>query len=84
MIASMTGFARVQGEHGGNFWVWEVKSVNARGLDIRVRLPSGHDVVETVVREEIVKRFRRGSFNVSLNLRRIAGEDMAQINRPLL
>ena len=84
MIASMTGFARVQGEHGGNFWVWEVKSVNARGLDIRVRLPSGHDVVETAVREEIVKRFRRGSFNVSLNLRRIAGEDMAQINRPLL
>ena len=84
MIASMTGFGRVQGEHGGDFWVWEVKSVNARGLDVRVRLPSGHDAIETAVREEIVKRFRRGSFNVSLNLSRGEGEDMPQINRPLL
>ena len=52
----MTGFARVQGEHGGDSWVWEVKSVNARGLDVRVRLPSGHYAVETAVREGIAKR----------------------------
>ena len=80
----MTGFARVQGEHGGDSWVWEVKSVNARGLDVRVRLPSGHDAVETVVREGIAKRFRRGAFNVALNLTRREGEEALQVDRGLL
>ena len=84
MIASMTGFARVQGEHGGDSWVWEVKSVNARGLDVRVRLPSGHDAVETAVREGIAKRFRRGAFNVALNLTRGEGEEALQVDRGLL
>ena len=84
MIASMTGFARVQGEHGGDSWVWEVKSVNARGLDVRVRLPSGHDAVETAVREGIAKRFRRGAFNVALNLTRREGEEALQVDRGLL
>lgn len=84
MIASMTGFARVQGEHDGDSWVWEVKSVNARGLDVRVRLPSGHDTVETAVREAIAKRFRRGAFNVSLNLTRGQGEGSLQVDRALL
>ena len=80
----MTGFARVQGEHGGDSWVWEVKSVNARGLDVRVRLPSGHDAVETAVREGIAKRFRRGAFNVALNLTRREGEEALQVDRGLL
>ena len=80
----MTGFARVQGEHGGDSWVWEVKSVNARGLDVRVRLPSGHDAVETAVREGIAKRFRRGAFNAVLNLTLGKGEEALQVDRGLL
>lgn len=84
MIASMTGFARTQGEHGGDTWIWEVKSVNARGLDVRVRLPSAHGPVETAVREAIAKRFRRGAFNISLNLTREQGEDSLQVDRTLL
>ena len=41
MIASMTGFARASGTTGPVQWLWEVKSVNGRGLDIRVRVPGG-------------------------------------------
>ena len=84
MIASMTGFACTEGEHGGDTWVWELKSVNARGLDVRVRLPSAHDTVEAAVREAIAKRFRRGAFNISLNLTREQGEDSLQVDRTLL
>jgi uncharacterized protein (TIGR00255 family) len=84
VIASMTGFSRVRGQHGEDAWVWELKSVNARGLDIRVRLPSGHDEVETAVREAISKRFRRGSFFASFNLQRLDGEAPLEIDRDLL
>lgn len=84
MIASMTGFARARGEQGGDSWVWEVKSVNARGLDIRVRLPAGNDEVETRVREVVSRRFKRGSFSANLNLQRAEGVSAYQVNRALL
>lgn len=84
MIASMTGFSRVRGQHDEDAWVWELKSVNARGLDIRVRLPSGHDEVETAVREAISKRFRRGSFFASFNLQRSDGDAPLEVDRELL
>lgn len=84
MIASMTGFARARGQHGDDAWVWELKSVNARGLDMRVRLPSGHDEVETAVREAVSKRFRRGSFFASFNLQHTGSEASLQVNRELL
>ncbi|NKB58927.1 MAG: YicC family protein [Alphaproteobacteria bacterium] len=80
----MTGFARARGHHGDDAWVWEIKSVNARGLDIRVRLPSGQDEVETAIRDAIAKRFRRGSFFASLNSQRSEGDTPLQINRELL
>ncbi len=84
MIASMTGFSRTRGEHGADSWVWEVKSVNARGLDIRVRLPSGHEDVETAIRDAIAKRFRRGSIFASLSLQRAGIDEVLQVDRALL
>jgi len=82
--ASMTGFARARGLHGEESWAWEVKSVNARGLDIRTRLPAGHDEVDAAIRDAIAKRFRRGSFFASLNLQRSESEGAYQVNRLLL
>ncbi|MDQ2804860.1 MAG: hypothetical protein M3Y41_20105, partial [Pseudomonadota bacterium] len=38
-LASMTGFARAEGSVGSTTWVWELRSVNGRGLDLRLRLP---------------------------------------------
>lgn len=72
-IASMTGFARQESAADaapaggpGPTWVWEAKSVNNRGLDIRCRLPSGFDRLEIAVRRLAQARFTRGSLQLSL------------------
>ena len=49
-LSSMTGFARGQGVAGAYAWSWEIKSVNAKGLDLRLRLPPGWDAVEVPAR----------------------------------
>ena len=50
-LSSMTGFARSEGSHAGASWHWEVRSVNGRGLELRLRLPPGFEVLEPRVRE---------------------------------
>ena len=45
-ISGMTGFARAEGEHAGQRWIWELRSVNGRGLDLKLRLPPGFDALE--------------------------------------
>ncbi len=80
----MTGFAREEGEHGEFAWRWEVRSVNNRGLDIRVRMAPGHESFEITVRDRLGKRFKRGSFNVSFNLTRTPGLTGYRLNEPLL
>jgi len=79
-VASMTGFARATGEKGPWQWAWEIKSVNARALDIRFRTPPGHDRVEMAGREAVSKAFKRGSFNLSLSAQRT---DAGQTERPM-
>jgi len=69
-LASMTGFARALGQQDGWQWTWEIKSVNARSLDVRMRLPSGNDRLEMAAREAAAKRFKRGSLNFNLTLNR--------------
>ena len=67
---SMTGYARAEGSEGALAWTWEAKSVNGRGLEIRCRLPAGHDALEIPAREAATKRFKRGSLNLALAVRR--------------
>jgi len=69
-LASMTGFARTNGALGGVSWVWELRSVNGRGLDLRFRLPPGHDGLELQLREAAQRQLRRGSVTATLTLRR--------------
>ncbi|MBZ8131729.1 YicC/YloC family endoribonuclease [Afifella sp. IM 167] len=66
-IQSMTGFARHAFDAGGTRFVWELKSVNARGLEIRFRLPPGFDGLEPSAREATRKRLTRGSCYFSLS-----------------
>ena len=54
-IASMTGFARGAGNQGDHAWVWEARSVNGRGLDVRVRVPPGYDALEQPARADAVE-----------------------------
>jgi len=65
-IASMTGFARAEAMSGGRHWVWELRSVNGRGLDIRCRLPAGYDALDSNVRVAVAERCRRGNVSATL------------------
>jgi uncharacterized protein (TIGR00255 family) len=67
MTNSMTGFAAAKGESGGWNWAWDIRSVNARGLDIRMRLPDWIEGLEPALRPMIQKALARG--NVSLSLK---------------
>jgi len=65
-LVSMTGFADAQGAREGARWRWEAKSVNGRGLDLRLRMPPGFDGIEPAARVLANERFRRGSIQVAL------------------
>jgi uncharacterized protein (TIGR00255 family) len=67
-LSSMTGFAESSGGHGGVAWRWEVKSVNGRGLDLRLRTPPGLDGIEAPARKLATARFTRGSLQIGLTV----------------
>jgi len=67
-LSSMTGFARAEGVHEGWRFVWEVRSVNGRGLEWRSRLPPGFDVLEPMLRNAAKDKLSRGSLNIGLTL----------------
>ena len=83
-INSMTGFARAEGAQDGYSWSWELRSVNARNLDVRFRLPSGLDRLEPRLRQAVGERFRRGNLNASLSLARAEGVSELRVNREVL
>jgi uncharacterized protein (TIGR00255 family) len=69
-LASMTGFARSAGTVEGFAWVWELRSVNGRGLDVRLRVPPGFDPLEPTLREESGKYLKRGNVTANLTVKR--------------
>lgn len=83
-LQSMTGFARSDGVFDGTAWHWELRSVNNRGLDLRLRLPPGFEAIEPKVRERIQKAVTRGSVNASLSLTRRAVQGEVRINEAAL
>lgn len=72
-LQSMTGFARANAEHDGVAIAWEVKSVNGKSAEVRMRLPPGLDRLELPARQTIQKRFARGNFQANLTITRPAG-----------
>jgi uncharacterized protein (TIGR00255 family) len=66
-IKSMTGFARAEGRAGNHAWHWELRSVNARGLDVRSRLPAGSEALEPQVRDAAARHLTRGSVTIGLS-----------------
>ena len=82
-IASMTGFARTEGDGLGISWVWEIKSVNGKSLDLRLRLAQGFDALEPQLRALLAQRFRRGNFSASLAVIRTAPA-VLRVNRETL
>jgi len=80
----MTGFARADGSDGLVAWVWEARSVNGKGLDIRCRLPSGYDELDARAREAATARLRRGNVSLSLSLDSPTGVAPLKVNRAAL
>jgi uncharacterized protein (TIGR00255 family) len=80
----MTGFARSHGESGGYVWAWEIKSVNAKGLDLRLRLPSGWDAVEATVRSKAGEALARGTVYATLNVERHGRTPTVRLNEDVL
>lgn len=83
-LTSMTGFARSDGEFGGVRWHWEVRSVNGRGLDVRVRLAQGAEGLEALVRAAVARHVTRGSVSVNLAAQRQEAAPGIRINEPAL
>jgi uncharacterized protein (TIGR00255 family) len=79
----MTGFARAEGEADGVSWAWEVKSVNGKSLDLRLRLAPGFDGLEPQLRTTLARRFRRGNVTANLSVTRTAPPAI-RINRDML
>jgi uncharacterized protein (TIGR00255 family) len=83
-LSSMTGFARSHGVCGSYAWAWEIKSVNGKGLDLRLRLPSGFDAVEVPARARIAEVLARGSIQASLAVERSGAAPSVHINSAVL
>ena len=69
-IASMTGFARSEGLVGPIAWVWELRSVNGRGLELRFRLPNGWEALEPAFKDAAARVLKRGNVTANLNIKR--------------
>jgi uncharacterized protein (TIGR00255 family) len=83
-LQSMTGFARSDGALDGTAWHWELRSVNNRGLDLRLRLPPGFEALEPKVRDRIAKSIARGSVNASLSVQRRSRSGEVRLNQAAL
>lgn len=80
MVNSMTGYAAANGGQNGFRWSWELRSVNAKGLDIRLRLPDWLTGLEPQVRAAIAGQVGRGNISLSLRINRDAEAEMATPN----
>lgn len=67
-LSGMTGFARISGEASWGTWAWEAKSVNGRGLDLRVNLPPGFEALDRPMKVAAGARFSRGSLQIGLRI----------------
>lgn len=83
-IASMTGFAREAGVTGSYQWAWELKTVNGRGLEVRVRTPSGLDAMGEEARGQILKALTRGQGQLNLSLSKASSAPKLRVNQDVL
>jgi uncharacterized protein (TIGR00255 family) len=83
-LVSMTGFAEARGAQQSMRWRWEVKSVNGRGLDLRLRMPPGFDSLEMAARTLASDRFRRGNLQASLTVEPQEGSKAFRVDREAL
>src|ERR1700750_607965 len=83
-LSSMTGFARSHGTSGPYAFEWELKSVNAKGFDLRLRLPPGWDEIEQIARKRAAEVLSRGTVYANLNVKRAGALSTVRVNEEVL
>ena len=83
-LSSMTGFAHADGADSAYRWSWELRSVNGKGLDIRLRVAAGFEQIEGVARERLAKALSRGNVQALLTAQPISGGTRLRINEAVL
>jgi uncharacterized protein (TIGR00255 family) len=83
-LSSMTGFARSHGTSGPYAFEWELKSVNAKGLDVRLRLPPGWDELEAFAKKRVADVLSRGTVYANFNVKRTNALSTIRINEDVL
>lgn len=87
MTISMTGFAARKGQGAGHGWAWDLRSVNGKGLDLRLRVPDWIDGLEAALRTELGRALGRGNVSLSLKVARdgaTEGEAALRVNPTVL
>jgi len=84
MTVSMTGFAAKRGAGAGFDWAWDIRSVNGKGLDLRLRVPDWIEGLEQALREPLQKALARGNVSLSLKVSKAAGGTDALRLNPLV
>ena len=80
----MTGFAQIEGQNDYCSWIWEIRSVNGKGLNVRIRVPYGFDDLEVKANERIKKKLRRGNVSLTLNINWFNKDEAYSINEKVL
>ena len=83
-LASMTGFARAAGSSGPWRLTWELKAVNAKGLDARLRLSPPFDAIEPDARAKLVQKLTRGTIQAGFTAQREITTPEVRVNQDLL
>ena len=83
-LRSMTGFARADGSANGTRWTWEIRSVNGKGLDIRLRLPAGFERLDPAARERCAGQLTRGNIQSTLTIVSDTSAARIRINEDVL
>ena len=83
-LSSMTGFARSHGASGPYAFEWELKSVNAKGFDLRMRLPPGWDDLEALTKKRASQVLSRGTVYANLNVKRTTAASTIRVNEEVL
>lgn len=81
ILSSMTGYARHSGGGGSAAWTWEIKTVNAKSFDLRLRLPQGFDRLEAPARVRIAARIKRRTVQAGLTIARAKPAQTVRVNR---
>ena len=84
VLSSMTGFARSHGASGPYAFEWELKSVNAKGFDLRLRLPPGWEELEALAKKRAAEVLSRGTVYANFNVRRTNAQSTVHVNEDVL